>query len=249
MTLSKTVTSKESGTSIEEIAEDLFRISTPVDPEVMPGGFTFNQFLIVDDEPLLFHTGPRGLFPVTRDAVQHVLPLERLRFIAFSHVEADECGSLNDWLREAPSSQPLCSDLATMVSITDLADRPPRSLADGEQVSLGRHRLTWMLTPHLPHGMECGYFYDEHTRTLLCGDLFTQPGHQVPAVSTSETSIWEPSEAFRGSFPYFASIRDPKALTEKLAANEPELLACMHGSSYRGDGASLLRRLGEALAA
>ena len=109
MTLSKTVTSKESGTSIEEIAEDLFRISTPIDPEVMPGGFTFNQFLIVDDEPLLFHTGPRGLFPVTRDAVQHVLPLERLRFIAFSHVEADECGSLNEWLRAAPSSQPLCS--------------------------------------------------------------------------------------------------------------------------------------------
>ncbi len=118
------------------------------------------SFLIVDDEPLLFHTGPRRLFPVTRDAVQHVLPLERLRFIAFSHVEADECGSLNDWLRAAPSSQPLCSDIAAIVSITDLADRPPRSLADGEQVSLGRHRLTWMATPHLPHGWECGYFYD-----------------------------------------------------------------------------------------
>ena len=249
MTLPKTVTNTESGTSIEEIAEDLFRISTPIDPEVMPGGFTFNQFLIVDDEPLLFHTGPRRLFPVTRDAVQHVLPLERLRFIAFSHVEADECGSLNDWLRAAPSSQPLCSDIAAMVSITDLADRPPRGLADGEQVSLGRHGLTWMATPHLPHGWECGYFYDERSRTLLCGDLFSQPGHEVPAVSTSEAAIWEPSEAFRGSFSYYASLRDPKALTEKLAANEPELLACMHGSSYRGDGATLLRRLGEALAA
>ena len=136
-----------------------------------------------------------------------------------------------------------------MVSITDLADRPPRGLADGEQVSLGRHGLTWMATPHLPHGWECGYFYDERSRTLLCGDLFSQPGHEVPAVSTSEAAIWEPSEAFRGSFSYYASLRDPKALTEKLAANEPELLACMHGSSYRGDGATLLRRLGEALAA
>jgi flavorubredoxin len=247
MTLSKTTTSKESGTSIEEIAEDLFRISTPIPPEVMPGGFTFNQFLIVDDEPLLFHTGPRRLFPVTRDAVQHVLPLERLRFIAFSHVEADECGSLNDWLRAAPSSEPLCSEIGALVSISDLADRPPRGLADGEQVSLGRHRVTWLATPHLPHGMECGYFFEERTRTLLCGDLFTQPGNQVPAVSTSEASIWDPSESFRVSFPY-ASLRDPKALTEKLAANEPELLACMHGSSFRGDGASLLRRLGEALA-
>ena len=248
MTLSKTITSDESGTSVEEIAENLFRISTPILPEVMPGGFTFNQFLIVDDQPLLFHTGPRRLFPVTRDAVQHVLPVERLRFIAFSPVEADECGSLNDWLRAAPSAEPLCSEIGAMVSISDLADRPPRGLADGEQVTLGRHRLTWLATPHLPHGMECGYFFEEHTRTLLCGDLFTQPGHEVPAVKSSDASIWEQSELFRVAFPYYASLRDPKALTEKLAAKEPELLACMHGSSYRGDGASLLRQLGEALA-
>ena len=241
-------TETESGAQVDQIAEDLYRISTPIPPEVMPGGFTFNQFLLVDEEPLLFHTGPRRLFPLVRAAVERVLPLERLRFIAFSHVEADECGSLNDWLRAAPDSQPLCSELAAMVSISDLADRPPRALADGETVSLGRHRLTWLATPHLPHGMECGYFFDERSGTLLCGDLFTQPGNEVPALTTSGDSIWGPSEAMRESFSYFADLRDPQALTEKLAAKKPELLACMHGTSYQGDGASLLSRLGEALA-
>ena len=247
MTLEKTITSQETGTSIEEIAEDLYRISTPIPPEVMPGGFTFNQFLLVDDEPLLFHTGPRRMFPAVRDAVEKVLPLERLRHIAFSHVESDECGSLNDWLREAPNSQPLCGEIAALVSISDLADRPPRGLKDGETVSLGKHRVTWHLTPHLPHGMECGYLFEETKRTLFCGDLFSQPGNEVPAISNSADSIWGPSESMRVAFPY-ANLRDPKALTDKLAATEPELLACMHGSSYRGDGASLLRQLGEALA-
>ena len=209
MTLPMTVTSKESGTSVEEIAEDLFRISTPVPPEVIPGGFTFNQFLIVDDDPLLFHTGPRGLFPLTRDAVQHVLPLERLRFISFSHFEADECGALNNWLEVAPNAEPLCSEIGAMVSVSDLANRPPRGLADGEHVSLGRHRLIWLATPHLPHNMECGYFFEERTRSLLCGDLFSQPGQEVPAVTSSETSIWEPSEEMRAWFPY-AGIRDSK---------------------------------------
>ncbi len=248
MTNPMSATETESGTQVDQIAEDLYRISTPIPAEVMPGGFTFNQFLLVDEEPLLFHTGPRRLFPLVRAAVERVLPLERLRFIAFSHVEADECGSLNDWLRAAPDSQPLCSELAAMVSISDLADRPPRTLPDGETVSLGRHQLTWLSTPHLPHGMECGYFFDEYSGTLLCGDLFTQPGNEVPALTTSDASIWGPSEAMRESFPYFADLRDPQALTEKLAATKPELLACMHGTSYQGDGASLLSRLGEALA-
>lgn len=242
-----TITNPESGTHVEEIAEDLFRISTPIPPEVMAGGFTFNQFLLVDEEPLLFHTGPRRLFPLTRDAVQHVLPLERLRWIAFSHVEADECGSLNQWLEVAPKAEPLCDQIGAMVSIADLAERLPRGLADGEAIALGRHRLTWFHTPHLPHAMECGYFFDERTGTLLCGDLFTQPGHRVPAVAESETAIWGPSEELRKAFPY-AELRDPRALSEKLAATKPELLACMHGSSFRGDGASLLPRLGDALA-
>jgi flavorubredoxin len=179
--------------------------------------------------------------------VQQVLPLDRLRHIAFSHVEADECGALNEWLEVAPKAAPLCGDLASLVSVADIADRPPRGLADGEAIQLGRHRLTWFHTPHLPHGMECGYFFDETSGALLCGDLFAQPGSSGPALIESESALWEPSEALRQGFPY-ADLRDSRPLIEKLAATKPELLACMHGSSYRGDGARLLRRLGDALA-
>ncbi|HEY7698608.1 MAG TPA: MBL fold metallo-hydrolase [Vicinamibacteria bacterium] len=234
-------------TNVHEIAEDLYRISTPIPEEAMPGGFTFNQFLLVDEEPLLFHTGPRRLFTSTRDAVREVIAPSKLRWIAFSHVEADECGPLNEWLAEAPAANPLCSRTAAMVSIGDLADREPRGLGDGERVSLGRHTLTWIDTPHLPHGWECGYLFDERTRTLLCGDLFTQGGNRLPAVTESDSAIWESSEAARKAFSYYADLRNPMSVIEKLAATEPEVLACMHGSSYRGKGAPLLRRLGEAL--
>src|SRR5688572_14872516 len=156
-----TITDATTGTNITEIADGLFRISTPVPPEAMPGGFTFNRFLIVDDEPLLFHTGPRRMFPLTREAVRHVLPPERLRWIAFSHYEADECGALNDWLALAPDARPLCSQLAAMVSVTDMADREPRGLADGETVRLGRRTVRGVDAPHLPHGVGCGCLYDE----------------------------------------------------------------------------------------
>lgn len=240
-----TITDTTTGTNVEEIAEDLYRISTPVD--VIPGGFTFNRFLLVDEEPFLFHTGPRRLFAATREAVRHVIPPEKLRWIAFSHVEADECGALNEWLAAAPGASPLCGRIAAMVSIGDLADREPRGLDDGEKVALGRHTLTWLDAPHLPHGWECGYFFEERTRTLLCGDLLTQPGSRLPAVTESDAAVWEPSEGMRRAMPYHAELRNPTSLIEKLAARGPELLACMHGSSYRGDGAPLLRRLGEAL--
>lgn len=242
-----TITNAQSGTTLTEIADRLFRISTPVPPQMMPGGFSFNQFLLVDDEPLLFHTGPRRLFPLTLEAVGHALPPERLRWVGFSHVEADECGALNEWLAMAPQAQPLCSQLAAMVSVADLADRAPRGLADGETLSLGRSTLRWLDAPHLPHGMECGYLYDETSGTLLCGDLFSQPGDALPAVTDSETAIWESSEAMRQGFPY-APVRDAAGIVERLASLQPRLLACMHGSSYRGDGAALLRRLRDALA-
>jgi flavorubredoxin len=240
------ITDAASGTNVTEIADGLFRISTPVPPEEMPGGFTFNRFLLVDDDPLLFHTGPRKMFPLTREAVRHVLPPERLRWISFSHVEADECGALNDWLRLAPRAQPLCSRLAALVSIADLADREPRGLADGETVSLGRRTIRWLDAPHVPHGMECGYLYVEGDGFLLCGDLLTQPGDDVPPLTNSAEAVWEPSEVMRAGFPY-APVRDASALVERLAALEPKLLACMHGSSYRGDGAVLLRKLAAAL--
>jgi flavorubredoxin len=233
--------------SVDEIAEDLYRISSAVADDATPGGFTFNQFLLADEEPLLFHTGPRRLFSATREAVARVVSPAKLRWIAFSHVEADECGALNEWLAAAPQARPLCGAVAAMVSIADLADREPRGLADGERVVLGGHTVTWIDAPHLPHGWDCGYLFDQRTRALLCGDLFTQPGSRPTAATDSDAAIWEPSEGMRKAFSYYADLRNPGALIEKLAGTEPELLACMHGSSYRGAGAALLRRLGQAL--
>ena len=155
---------------------------------------------------LLFHTGPRRMFPLVREAVASVMPLERLRYIAFSHVEADECGSLNEWLAAAPRSVPLCGKIAALVSIDDLADRPARALGDGETLSLGAHSLRWFDTPHLPHAWECGFLMEERTKTLLCGDLFTQPGTgERPLV---ESDILGPSEAFRRDMDYYSHTKD-----------------------------------------
>jgi flavorubredoxin len=230
-------------TRIDEIADGLYRISTDV-PELMPGGFSFNQFLIVDDAPLLFHTGPRSLFDSVSRAIARVLDPACLRYIAFSHLEADECGAINPFLERAPAAQAVCSQLGAGVFLADSALRPARGLAHGEQLELGRHVLTWLDAPHLPHGMDCGYMFERHTRTLLCGDLFTQPGSALPPVT--EGDIFAPSEAMRAGFPY-APIQNARDLLGRLAAAEPKLLACMHGSSFRGDGAPLLRALGEAL--
>lgn len=240
-----TVTNKQSGTRIDEIADRIYRISTPILLPDGSGGFSFNQYLIDDDEPLLFHTGPRKMFPWVREAVASVLPLERLRYIGFSHVESDECGSLNEWLAAAPQALPLCGAVAAMVSIGDLADRPPRAMADGEVLSLGRSRLRWLDAPHLPHAWECGFLFEEHSRTLLCGDLFAQGGADHPALI--ESDILGPSEAFRQAMDYYAHARNTRPLLEKLAATAPTTLACMHGSAWRGDGAQLLRALADSL--
>lgn len=239
------ITNKQSGTSVDEVADGIYRISTPV--TIPGGGFSFNQYLIVDDEPLIFHTGPRRMFPLVREAVASVLPPERLRHIAFSHVEADECGSLNEWLAVAPRSAPLCGSIAAMVSIDDLADQPPRALADGELLSLGKRAVRWFDTPHLPHGWECGFLMEERTGTLLCGDLFTQGGADNPAVT--ESDILAPSEAFRHAMDYFSHTKNARPMLERLAAAGPTTLACMHGSAWRGDGAKLLRALADALCA
>jgi flavorubredoxin len=239
------ITNLHSGTNIHEIADGIYRINTPV---VLPGdagAFSFNQYLLVDDEPLLFHTGLRGLFPFVSEAVASVMPLQRLRHVAFSHVEADECGSLNQWLAAAPLATPLCGTIAALVSINDMADRPPRALADRETLSLGRHTLRWFDTPHLPHGWECGLLMDETSGTLFCGDLFTQPGPGVQALTQGD--ILGPSEAFRHAMDYFSHTRDADALLQKLVQAEPRTLACMHGSAWRGDGGALLRGLGDAL--
>lgn len=239
------ITNSESGTRVDEIADGIHRISTPVPPDAFPGGFTFNQFLIEDEKPLLFHTGLRQLFPLVVEAIASVLPPERLRYVAFSHVEADECGALNDFLNVAPTAQPLCGAVAADVSIRDLADRPPRALEDGEELSLGRHTVRWIYTPHLPHAWECGYLYETATRTLFCGDLFTQSGHEHPPLT--EADLLAPSEAMRAQMDYYAHSPDTGALLEKLAATEPTTLGCMHGASYRGAGGKLLRALKKAL--
>jgi flavorubredoxin len=244
MTMTVT-TNRESGTRVDEVAAGLYRISTPVPPAAMPGGFSFNQYLIDDDEPLLFHTGPRRMFPLVREAIAAVMPVERLRWLAFSHVEADECGALNQLLEVAPRALPLCSAVAANVSMNDLADRPPRAMADNEEIIIGERRLRWLYTPHLPHGWECGYLYDVTTRTLLCGDLFTQGGDDNPALTTGD--ILGSSEAFRRQMDYFAHGRDQDRHLERLAALDPRTLACMHGSAWEGDAAALLRAQARAL--
>ena len=230
--------------SIDKIAEDTYRINTGM-PDMIPGGFSFNQYLVVDEMPLLFHTGPNKLFPLIREQIETVIPLSSLRYIAFSHVESDECGSLSEFLAASPEARPVCSQVAAMVSVADMVDVQPLAMADGQELSLGRHRLLWQSTPHLPHGWDCGYFFDTTTKTLFCGDLFTQPGlGEQPLVSDD---ILGPSEAFRSQMDYYAHSRDTPQLIDKLAHLEPDLLACMHGSAWKGDGAGLLRKLGKSL--
>ncbi len=235
------------GTRVDEIADGIVRISTPVPPDVIPDGFTYNQFLVLDEQPLLYHTGLRRMFPIVREAVAAVIPLESLRWIAFSHWEADECGALNEFLEVAPNAEPVCGVLMRDLSADDVADRPARGLLDGEELTLGKHVVRWLATPHVPHGWECGHLFETTTRTLFCGDLFTQSGCDHPPVT--EDDVLAPSEAMRAKFDYFAHGRDTGALLDKLARTEPELLAIMHGPSWRGDGAALLRRLAASLGA
>jgi len=239
-------TNAQTNTNIAEIADGIYRISTPLPPNpALPGGFTFNQYLVVDDEPLLFHTGPRKLFPLVREAIDSVIPATELRYLGLSHFEADECGSINEFLGVAPNAQPLCGNIAKMVSVDDLADREAHGMADGEVISLGRHKLRWFDTPHLPHGWDCGYLFDETTRTLFCGDLFTQPGAEhAPLI---DGDILGPSEAMRAQMDYYAHATNTGALLGTLAACEPKTLACMHGSAWSGDGAALIRELAAGL--
>jgi flavorubredoxin len=238
-----TITNSDAGTRIDEIEDRIYRISTPLDN--LPGGFSFNQYLIQDDEPLLFHTGPRKLFPLVSEAIRHVMPIERLRYVSFSHVEADECGSLNQFLAAAPSALPLCGRIAALVSVNDLADREARVVDDGEVIALGRRAVQWFDTPHMPHAWECGLLFETTSRTLFCGDLFTEGGADHPAVT--ESDILEPSERFRAPMDYYSHTRDGRAILARLAATRPTMLARMHGSAWRGDGAAMLMALADAL--
>jgi flavorubredoxin len=236
------VTNKQAGTRVDEIADGIYRISTPVSE--VPGGFSFNQYLLTDDQPLLFHTGPKRMHALVQEAVSSVLDVKKLRFIGFSHYESDECGSLGNWLGVAPNAVPLCSRVNAMIN-GDCFDKPARVLADGETLSLGTHRVRWFDTPHLPHAWECGYLMEETTGTLLCGDLFTQGGSDLPPRTSSD--ILGPSEAFRKQMDYFSHAKNVRSLMSGLVAAKPTTLACMHGSAWQGDGGQLLNALAESL--
>jgi flavorubredoxin len=239
------VTNPQSGTNIFEIAPDIYRINTPVSIPGGPDRFNFNQYLILDEEPLLFHTGPRRMFPLVREAIDRVMPVERLRYIGLSHFEADECGAINEFLGAAPRAVPLCGRIAALVSLNDVADRPPRALADLEILSLGNHRMRWFDAPHTPHAWECGLMMDTTTRTFFCGDLFTQGGAGDPPLT--ESDILAPSEVFRKQMDYYSHAPDTPAILARIASEHPVTLACMHGSAWRGDGATLLRGLSAAV--
>ena len=179
----------------------------------------------------------------TRTAIERVLPVASLRYLGYSHVEADECGAMNDFLALAPAAVPLCSRVGAQVSMGDLADRPPRAMGDGEELDLGRHRIQWLDTPHVPHGWDAGLIWIATARTLLCGDLFTQPGAELPPVT--ERDILGPSEAMRGGLDYWAHAVNTRGVLERLARLAPRTLACMHGAAWRGDGSALLRALAD----
>lgn len=231
-------------TSTDEIADGIFRISTCI-PDAAPGGFTFNQFLIVAEQPLLFHTGQRGLFPLVSEAVARVIPPARLRFITFGHVEADECGSMNQWLAAAPDAVVAHGALGCDVSLNDLCDRPPRKLADGEVIDLGGRRVRHIDTPHVPHNWEARVLFEETTRTLFCGDLFTHTGNG-PALTTDD--IVAPALAAEELF-HATSLSPATAPTiRRLAALEPQTLALMHGSSTQTNCSQSLHRLADAYA-
>jgi flavorubredoxin len=231
--------------TVDEIADGIYRISTFV-PEVSPEGFTFNQFLIAADEPLLFHTGPRGMFPLVAEAVASVVAVESLRWITFGHIEADECGSMNMWLAAAPQSQVAHGALGCDISLNDLCDRPPRALAEGETIDLGGKRVRQISTPHVPHGWEAQVLYEETTGTLLCGDLFSQVGACRPLTTFD---IVGPALAAEEMFHQSTLAPSTVPTLRSLGDLRPTTLAVMHGSSYHGDCRQALHDLADGYAA
>ncbi len=217
-------------TRIHEIADRIFRLSTFV-PDIGPTGFTFNQFLIDAEEPTLFHTGPRRMFPAASSAIASVMPLDRLRWIMFGHLEADECGAMNLFLEAAPNAQVAHTAVGCMVSIDDLADRSPVPIGADGFFDLGGRRIRSIATPHVPHGWDAHVLYEETTSTLFCGDLLSQTG-DGPALTEADI-LGAASEA---EDMFGASCFTPQSAgtIRHLASLEPSTLAIMHGSSYQG---------------
>jgi flavorubredoxin len=230
-------------TRIDEIANGIYRLSTFVPDIAPPAGFVFNQFLVLGDEPLMFHTGLRKMFPLKRDAVSRIIPVERLRWITYGHYEADECGAMNEWLAVAPQAQAAHGQTGVMVSLNDMADRAPRILQDGETIDLGGgKRVRYIDTPHTPHGWDAGVLFEESTQTLMCGDLFTQLGNG-PALTTGD--VVGPAIAGEDLFKYSALNPGMGTTIRALAKLAPRTLAIMHGPSFSGDGAAALRALAD----
>jgi flavorubredoxin len=229
-------------TEIDEIADGIYRLSTHIADVAPPAGFTFNQFLVLGEEPLLFHCGMRGLFPLVSAAVGKLIPVDRLRWISFGHVEADECGAMNQWLAAAPQAEVTHGMTACMVSLNDLADRLPRPLQDGAVIDLGGKKIRYLDTPHVPHGWEAGVLFEETTKTLLCGDLFTHVGG---GKALTESDILEP--AIKAEEMFEASSLAPATgrTIRRLANLGPTTLGLMHGASYRGDGSAALHSLAD----
>eukprot|EP00698_Gefionella_okellyi_P002540 TRINITY_DN12382_c0_g1_i1.p1 TRINITY_DN12382_c0_g1~~TRINITY_DN12382_c0_g1_i1.p1 ORF type:complete len:254 (+),score=53.01 TRINITY_DN12382_c0_g1_i1:79-840(+) len=236
------ITNETTGTNITEIASGIYRISTPVAPNAgLPAGFTFNQFLIVDEKPLLFHTGMRRLFPVVKEAIESVMPVSKLRYVAFSHHEVDENGALEQFLDAAPDAQPVASGVSVMVNLGDVTDRECVGMNDNDELDLGPdHKMRWLFTPHLPHGWETGYMFETKTKTLLCGDILTQVGDKNPAIDTDADAIM--SRLFPLESQMQAVTADTGKQLQRMADLAPATLAIMHGSSFTGNCASLLMR-------
>ncbi len=234
-------------TQITEIASDVFRIST----FMRDADLQFNQFLVRDDEPLLFHTGMKGLFPVVRDAVAKLLPPNSLRWIGFSHFEADECGSLAQWQTLAPEATAICSLVAKLVSVDDVvARRPAQAMADGELLRTGRHRFRFLQTPHVPHCWEASLLFEETEGTLFCSDLFHQSGDVEPSTGGDIVGRFQRTlfEYQKGPFAnYLPYTRDTGPTLQRLAALKPRTIAAMHGSAFVGDGARAIEELAEVM--
>jgi flavorubredoxin len=229
-------------TTVHEIAEGVYRLSTTV-PDAAPGGFTFNQYLIDAEQPLLFHCGPRGMFELVSAAAARVLPLDRLRWISFGHYESDECGSMNQWLAAAQQAEIAFNGLGCMVSINDMADRTPRPLEDGEVLDLGGHRVRVITTPHVPHGWEAQVMFDETTSTLLCGDLFTQTGE--PPALVHDVDLITPAMDAEALFRASCLTPATSPTMHRLAELAPRTLALMHGPAFAGDGEAALHALAD----
>jgi flavorubredoxin len=228
-------------TRIDEISDGIYRLSTFVPQIAPPAGFTFNQFVVLGEEPLLFHTGPRQMFPLVHAAVGRLIAPEKLRWIAFGHYEADECGSMNDWLAAAPRAEVAHGQTGCLVSLNDMADRTPRILQDGESIDLGGgKRVRYLDTPHIPHGWDAGVLYEEGTGTLMCGDLFTQIG-DGPALT--EGDVVGPAIVAEDLFKFSSLNPGMGATIRRLGELAPRTLALMHGPSFNGDATAALRAL------